>query len=161
MKKLLLLFLLLTPNSEALEISNFKSGYACTDNETFGWICHETKDIYITGQSKCVYDGKEKPCTWHGFQFDYKSNKGEEIFCDYVTSTRINHGNPNEVLGYDDKGSYSFTLEKKEGSFYNPQYFIFSLADSEEQILRSKTECKVDNKVIFKFEHRYHFPTQN
>ena len=89
----------------AVEISNFKSGLACTDGKTFGWICHETSDIYITGQGKCIYNKQEKPCTWHGFSFDYKEVTEEtEITCTIETSKPTNPGNPEEVLG---KGLHS------------------------------------------------------
>lgn len=63
----------------ALEISDFRAGLACTNtsvrDDTSGWICHVTEDIFVTDQGRCRYNGKDELCTWVGFEFDYRGAK--------------------------------------------------------------------------------------
>lgn len=142
----------------ALEINNFKAGYACTDGKTFGSICHQTEDIYLTGQGTCVYNKKAKPCTWFGFEFEYKNYNNEILVCHYQASDKISQGNPNEVLGVGDKGNYSFKLDNQKGRFYNPQYMVLSFNSGEPSVVSTTTQCFVDDKLLFEFKHNVHFP---
>ncbi|TDR20701.1 hypothetical protein [Marinicella litoralis] len=153
-------FLLSSHGISAFEIENFKSGSACTDNQTFGWICHNSKDIYVTGQSKCKWNGESKPCTWYGFEFDYSDNKnGTTIECTYQQSYSGSMGNPSEVTIKDaDSGSYSFDLKEASGHFYNPQYIILNTRSKDEALLESHTICKVNNEKVFEFGFNIHFP---
>ena len=146
--------------ASALEVSNFKSGPACTDNESFGWICHNTKDVYVTGQSKCTWNGESKPCTWYGFEFDYSGNKkGATIDCKYQMSELGSEGNPNEVIKTkSNSGSYSLTLKEESGHFYNPQYMLLSTQPREKALLKSNTICSLEGATIFEFGFNVNFP---
>ena len=150
---------LASPNVFALEIKNFVSGYACTDGETFGWICHQSKDIYVTGQGSCIWNDEEKPCTWYGFEFDYSGNKNNEsVECVYEMSKPVNEGNPDGVLEEDlNSGSFSLSLDE-EGHFYNPQYFVLVAKDKSEALIKSKTVCSVNREFLFEFGFDIHFP---
>lgn len=129
MRLIIVIIILLTAvEVSAFEIKNFRSGSACTDTKTFGWICHNTKDIYITGQSKCVWNSDTEPCTWFGYEFDYSDNKeGVMVDCEYERSESGSDGNPREIVAEDSKsGSYSFELKEESGRYYNPQYVLLS-----------------------------------
>ncbi len=156
-------FVLVLASSHAmgLDISNFKSGLACTDSKTFGWICHETEEIHITGQGRCTWNGEEKACTWHGFQFDYSGNTKDTIIeCEYESSAMLNEGNPDEVIADNvDKGSYSFSVDGEEGHFFNPQYFIFAVQPINSSRLYSETTCSVSGKHVFSYKLTAIFPT--
>ena len=147
-------------NALAVEISEFKAGYACTDGKTFGWICHEVQDIYITGQSICSFNGEDIPCTWHGFSFNYRDNKeGDVISCEYNQSLYTNHGNPEQIISKNtNSGSFKFELEDEEGHFFNPQYIGLKTAAFDESIHSNYTVCKSQGKILFEFGFRMHFP---
>lgn len=156
---LLTTLLLLSDPISAVEITNFKYGLACTDGKTFGWICHETSDIYITGQGRCVYNKQEKPCTWHGFSFDYREVTEEtEITCSIETSKPTNPGNPEEVLGKGlNSSEYTLPVPLGDGHFINPQYQVLSF---DHGIVSEKTICRIDDKVLFEVNRRYIYPVK-
>ncbi|MCW8856535.1 MAG: hypothetical protein OQJ95_04175 [Kangiella sp.] len=161
MKTLAFITLLsLISSVESVEITNFKAGLACTDGETFGWICHETNDIYITGQGKCVYNKQEKPCTWHGFSFDYTGvTEDTEISCNIETSVPSNLGNPKEEISKNQINS-EFILEVPigDGHFFNPQYSVLSFNDHSPIVVK-RTSCFVADKLLFEINKRHIYPS--
>jgi hypothetical protein len=153
--------------SQAIEIGNFRSGLVCpynSDNnnkrQTSGWICFETEAVYITGQSRCTFDGNERPCTWYGFEFDYSKLAGdEEITCKSKYSEIGNIGNPDGVLAEDTNTfEYSFKLRSDASHFYNPQYSLFSSSAKHEKIITDETVCSVDSQELFRFKFQLMFP---
>jgi len=157
---ILVLSLILSLSTNAIEVSNFSFGQACTDGKTFGWICHETTDVYVNGQGRCLWNEESKPCTWYGFQFDYKGYKiGDVIRCTYKTSEIGSAGNPREVVtNNSDSGEYSLTLDSESGHFYNPQYVIFSTMPKEKQIIQSESVCKFGGEELFRYKFNTHYP---
>ena len=151
--------------SHALEISNFRSGLACTNtatrDDTSGWICHVTEDILVTDQGTCNYNGKDMPCTWIGFEFDYRGAKsGDKLECSVKQSEPTAFGNPKEQLSAGaTKQDFSIPLEKKEGHFYNPQYFTYATSPSGKDVLFNTGRCSFSGKVLFEYKYRIRFPT--
>lgn len=147
-------------NVSALEIKDFKSGLVCTDAENFGWICHERKDIYVTGQGRCVWNGETIPCTWYGYEFAYSGNvPGTAIECEYALSQKTNTGNPERITDVNtDKGKYSLSLEDESGHFFNPQYVGFRTQVKERALRSGKTICRVNGSKVFEYEFNIHFP---
>ena len=138
--------------SNAVEIENFKSGLACTDGETFGWICHEVETVYVTGQSKCIYNDEAVPCTWHGFEFDYKGlEEGQSIECRVSSSLPKTGENPDESV-------YTLDIEGESGHFFNPQQVDLLTVDNSSDIEHEHTECYVGDKKIFEFKKSYVYP---
>ena len=144
----------------AFEISNFKSGLACSDENTIGWICFETDNILVTGQGTCVY-GKEKiPCTWYGYEFEYTGNSAEVILnCEVKFPKPTTLGNP-EGITHEDTDRVEFELEfpDTEGRFFNPLYIGLndSVIGSEDQEI--STTCLFQNEVIFEFTTKIIYP---
>jgi len=159
-KYLACIFLFFSFKASSLEISDFRSGLACTDGKTFGWICHETKKIYITGQGICNWSGEDKPCTWYGFEFNYKNNDPDSfITCESKTSQRVDSGSPQGLIAENvDSEQHSFALEGDSGYSFNPQYTIFTTMEKEQSVIESRTLCKVDGKVVFEFDFKTFFP---
>ena len=163
MKSLILAILLLSlgiGSANSIEISNFKSGLFCTDLETFGWVCHETEQIYVTGQSKCIYDNGSIPCTWHGFEFDYKNHKeGDIISCKLESSRIFSLGNPEGVLSNDTTSDeYELEIPYGSGHFYNPQYVGLSVVTTSEDIEKQDTVCYSNDKEIFRYTKQFVYP---
>ena len=151
--------------AQALDISNFKSGLACTNTSTrddaAGWICHITEDVLVTDQGQCRYEGKDQLCTWIGFEFDYRgAQPGDQLECTIEQSKPTAFGNPKEEL---DPGATSqefvLPLEKTEGHFYNPQYFTFTTRPLGEELLITTGRCAFEGKDVFEYTYRLRFPT--
>lgn len=146
----------------ALEIQNFKSGLVCPDPVKgigSGWICFQAEEIPITGQGKCTYDGKENPCTWYGFEFDYRdAGKSERISCVTTSSRPIHYGDPDSA---NENGlttlEWTFDLKPGSGRYYNPQYSVFS-PQEEETTVSDETVCSASGAVIFRQTFRATYP---
>jgi len=159
-KAMSIILFIIALNAQAVEIKNFKSGLVCTDKKTFGWVCHNVEDIYVTGQSQCTFNNKSIPCTWYGFSFDYEKNrKGDVISCEYSSSDQAVVGNPKKIIN--DKSnvtSYTFELKEEKGHFYNPQYTGLSVSSVDKSLQTGYTVCKSKEGVLFDFSYRFHLP---
>jgi hypothetical protein len=154
---LLIIALVVSFPSSAIDISNFRSGLECDA----GWICQPTEDVLVTDQGTCVFNGAERPCTWVGFEFDYAgAAKGTKLQCTDDTSLPVDRGNP-EGLVAQNATSETFELElpAEQGHFFNPQYFIFATRPAAEANMISTMRCSLNGKVLFEFTFNVHFPT--
>ncbi|MGH8108497.1 MAG: hypothetical protein ACREO1_07255 [Arenimonas sp.] len=166
MRILIIIFLLFisTPSS-AIEITNFKSGLACTNSKLTkdgtGWICQPTIEVLVTDQGRCVYNGKTNFCTWVGYEFDFKAEKElTKIQCNTTFSKPLSLGNPENVTDEEvTSQDYELELKGKSGHFYNPQYFIFDTRPNHNLPLAVATTCKVSDKVVFQYHFNIKFPT--
>jgi hypothetical protein len=162
---LLLIGLLLSYPSHALQITNFKSGLACTHiqltTDGTGWICQPAVDVLVTDQGNCVFNGAEKRCTWVGFEFDYRNaDKGEKLKCIGQTSLPTENGNPNSLIASNATSqSYTIELEPGSGHFFNPQYFVFAGREPESSVLVATTRCSSNGKTVFEYTFKVHYPT--
>ncbi len=158
------LLILASSPAAAIEIANFKSGLVCSSPKSArvadGWICHETQDILVTDQSRCVYDGATKRCTWFGFEFDYTANEiGTKLQCQVETSHPTSPGNPSKVLAKDvTSQSHEFELEGANGHFFNPMYYVFAVTTPDRAKQAETFTCKTGNKVLFQAKFNLHFP---
>lgn len=63
---------------DALEISGFRSGRVChagageVGRAPSDSIC-ASRSVLTRGKDTYIYDGNEIPCTWWGFEFDYRN----------------------------------------------------------------------------------------
>ena len=150
--------------AQALEISNFRAGIACTNtstrDDTTGWICHVTEDILVTDQGQCHYNGQDKLCTWVGFEFDYHGARpGDQLDCSIEQSEPTALGNPKEELDSAAMSQeFSLPFEKIEGHFYNPQYFTFTTRPPGATLLLNTGRCSFKGKTVFEYTYRLRFP---
>lgn len=136
-----------------LEISNLRVGLVCAGaGSTGGSVCSETREIPITGQGKCVYNGEEHACTWYGFEFEYRNAQpGAELACVVTSNREADFGDPGGVRQENtNRFEFELTLERASGRFFNPQYTIFNPNVSGAQL--EETVCSLDSRELFKFQ---------
>jgi hypothetical protein len=166
MRIVLSLLLLLSPvvSAQELEISNFRSGLACThsaiEEGPNGWICQPTEEILITDQGRCNYAGEDKLCTWVGFEFDYRNaGADDKLECTVETSRPVSLGSPNQPLGKESTVQhFSIALLPGSGHFYNPQYFTFTPMAEGEPLLVNNGRCSHNDQPVFEYVYRLRFP---
>lgn len=150
--------------AKQVEISNFKSGLACTRSTQVegrdGWICQPTELILVTDQGSCVFNKQDTLCTWIGFEFDYSSTiDGAKLQCSSRSSEPGINGNPQEILDSDSSTeTYEIELPGRSGHFYNPQYFVFNLQEVADEDLVTETTCTSDGETVVHFRFQLHFP---
>ena len=156
------------PSQDELIIENFKSGLVCpepslqADNSKkhSPKICFENDTIFITGQSKCVFNDEHHPCTWHGFEFDYNNAKPDQkLDCITRSDAPGTFGNPNEVEIDNTKiHKYELMLDHTKSHFFNPTYSTFGYRPVNKNIVKFKTECFADSKRVFKYSKELIYP---
>ncbi|MGB0135234.1 hypothetical protein [Dokdonella sp.] len=148
----------------AIEISNFKSGLACTNTTLSehgrGWICHETQDVLVTDQGSCNYNGDTRLCTWYGFEFDFEASEElTKLECMGETSAPTSPGNPGGILA-SNVTSHPFEIELagRKGHFYNPMYFVFKVGSGADTTMTNSFTCRADGAELFQARFNLHFP---
>ncbi|OAJ93109.1 hypothetical protein [Vibrio bivalvicida] len=159
MRSLLLgLALVASQPVQALDIFNIKSGDLCENTEGKRWVCHDNVDTYVTGQSRCMYNQNVEPCTWYGFEFEYKSyDEKTPLRCSLLSSYPMEFGNPKDLEGKSDTQNFEFMLESSEGVFFNPQYMLLPRY-GEAVVVEHRVECKYNEETVFESLKRFHFP---
>ena len=166
MRLIPLLFLLLPAiPAQALDIRNAKAGLICFNSspeaKSAGWVCHETQDVHVTGQGRCVYDGQPRQCTWTGFEFDYVAETERTVLnCVSENSRPITHGNPREIIAENTRSNtFELPLEGRQGHFFNPMYYVLSLRAPDDRVLIDTLTCSHEGAVVFRNTFKVHFPT--
>lgn len=147
-------------NAMAIKVSDFKAGLACTDGRSFGWVCHKTTEIYITGQGQCISNRKSVPCTWYGFSFKYNNYKlGTKIKCKHYSSVPVSFGNPKSVSKKNVKFiKFNIELKKPSGEYYHPQYSVLAKPPKGVNVRKARTECTYKGEKLFDFKFNFHLP---
>jgi hypothetical protein len=161
---ILCLLLLATPVQAAVDIKNMKAGLCMDpspDAKADGWVCHETADIQVTDQGRCVYDGKTRHCTWVGIAFDYVADTGRTVLqCVSESSRPTSHGNPRGVVAENTRSNaFELPLEGRQGHFFNPMYYLFAVRAMDDSVLVDTMTCSHEGKVVFRNTFNVHFPT--
>ena len=155
-----------------VEIKNVKSGLVCTHkiDETGAYkndahICFETEDIYVTGQGRCVFNGKNKLCTWYGFEFDYnnKTNAPVPLTCHFSSDRDTVLGNPEGIEDEDfsdaEISTYEILLKPGKGHISNPQYTLLSLAGQGKTTV-TLNKCEIEGQHVFDAKFNISLPVQ-
>lgn len=143
----------------AVEIQNFHFGLMCDIDAKFAtrdgpirWICFETEIRHVTGQGRCIYDGRMEKGTWYGYEFDYSfASEENEITCVSMSPVPINFGTP-ESLGAKDVTvhEWSHPLLPDNGHCFNFQ-FARSPASTDQEAHEIETVCSIDGRELFRF----------
>jgi hypothetical protein len=142
------------------EISNFISGALCSDAAGARSVCKRTEDIYVRGEDICNWSGKLSPCTWFGFEFDYKDTDPRvPLECTYVRSRASDEGNFKGARQRNaTTGTLTYRLEDTAGHFFNPMYQLFSLeAEQEHVVLSTRIACSLSGAQVFDVTFNLHF----
>jgi len=63
-------------------VSGFRSGSVCLEQGQPSSVCQTAVDIQVTGEDSCVQSTGNQPCTWFGFEMDYRNaNPMEPLIC--------------------------------------------------------------------------------
>lgn len=158
MKRILLMILSISAlaslhaDTQQAKITDFKSGAACIVNTGIGWICHETENILLTGESSCVFNKEELPCTWYGFEFKYENfTENTNFTCGFKDDGEVVLGNPKGLLE-NETDSLKYDVPLGSGRFFNPMYTIFNRLGSEEDTKTTYFECTLDGAHVAKFK---------
>jgi hypothetical protein len=158
----LVLGLLALPACSA-EIRNFVSGAVCSDAAGVRSVCQQTKEIYVTAESSCNWSGKQLPCTWFGFEFDYKdADPHVPLECTYVRSQASDEGNFEGVRERNTTtGTLTYRFDSAVGHFFNPMYQLFSReAEQKHVVLNTQIACSVSGVHVFDVTFNLHFGRQ-
>jgi hypothetical protein len=154
----LLIFVFFSFSSDAIEVSDFKSGLMCGINkDESGWVCFQQENIHVTGQSSCVVNGETQKCTWYGFSFNYKGAKKNDIIeCKVTYSEFVRDANISYLATTDQKTiEFQFTVDADNNYFVNPQYAVLSLRGT---TISSDTICHSNEKELFKYKLNTIYP---
>ena len=148
-----------------IEISNLKIGNVCFKDNTGkdGNICRETNEIFVAGDNTCYFSGREMPCTWYGFEFDYNNPKNiNSMSCLFESNRPYTSGNPNEIRAeetYSD--AIDIPLEPGKNRFFNPQFVGLSYGEEGRNKTVHTTTCSIEGIELFTFELTIVYPTKN
>lgn len=59
--------------AEAVQVFGFRSGRVCLENGQPSSVCETTIDVQITGSDRCPQSSGARPCSWYGFELDYRN----------------------------------------------------------------------------------------
>ena len=159
----LIVFVFLFKPANAIEISDFKYGLVCPDNETkSAWICHETKNIKLTGQALCTFNKQKVPCTWYGFSFKYKNHdKNKKINCASLSSSPSTLGDPNRKGHISSREQeFGYFLKSNSGFHMNPQYSVYAIRNKEDSNVNYKIKCTVEDTVAYEYDFTITYPSK-
>lgn len=75
-------FATFTGGPAAVWVSGFRSGPVCLEHGQPSTVCRTAVDIQVTGDDSCAQPDGSKPCTWFGFEMDYRNaNPREPLTC--------------------------------------------------------------------------------
>lgn len=154
--------------NDELVIENFKSGLVCPDPDAQDAnskkhkprICFENDTLLITGQGTCIFNGETHPCTWYGYEFDYRNAKpNQRLQCKTKSNSAESFGNPDRIEKERSK-TYNFELELDHNKthFFNPTYSIFGYRPAKKNIVKLTTECFADSKRVIKYSKELIYP---
>ncbi|MEP6342398.1 MAG: hypothetical protein ABJ275_03710 [Maricaulaceae bacterium] len=157
-------------SADGLIIENLKTGLVCPlplwnniEPEKYKTnICHETSTIMITGQGICTYKNEQRPCTWYGFEFDYKNAKpNHKLSCISKTEYTADFGNPEKIVAEDvNQINFELKLDDKNGHFFNPQYTVFNRVSKANSIETHEISCFDGSSEVFKIKERLIYPVK-
>lgn len=148
---------------EQVVIKNFTRGLICGANEAQRRVCFDTEEIQITGEGRCIFNGRPAACTWYGISFDYVLPKdGVKLECIWQSSHPANVGNPKALLQEGvTSGTFELDLKNNEGHYFLPQYLALlehPTYQAPGQILRVTQSCSYQGTKLFEFSFNRHLP---
>jgi hypothetical protein len=145
--------------SDRVVISNFKFGLVCGPNDNRR-ICFQTRDIQITGESRCIYNKQAVACTWYGYSFDYRLPADSiKIQCEAKSNIATNVGSPTAELQKDSTYTkYEIELHSDSRHFFNPQYSSGFPANMMGTTQEYTQACSYRGEKLFEFTLLLHYP---
>ena len=136
----------------SFELVRFEQGKMQKD-EFGNWFIYEHgRELQYAENGQCVVAGESKPCMWHGFVLEYRTDADQiSLDCVHRSNKHGDYVNPTEVLAESaNEAPFTLTLRGSETEFRNPQYVGGSMLNWE--VHRTRTECRVNGSIVLKFE---------
>jgi len=138
-------------------LSNFRSGKLCVDANGDKSVCVEQVDVTVDGADRCGFDGRQVPCTWFGFEFDFlDADPVVPLVCAWERSVPGNMGNLDGIVERDtSSGVGSVLLPGADGHYVYANFQVHSTPPGAvpSQII-SKFDCSYAGVALFDVEYR-------
>ena len=153
-----------------LIIENFKSGLLCpnpssgeVDPKHHRHTCFETEYIVITGQGQCPLGQDELPCTWYGFEFDYKNAQPDQnLYCTVKTEYTETFGKQKKIANKPEKAhEYVLKLNASDTHLFYPQYTLFNPSSETTISEIQSTTCSDGSREVINYTQTLIYPEKN
>jgi hypothetical protein len=134
---------------EKLEITNFRSGLVTFNANRSPQVATIGSTFRYEETGVCVSAGKEVPCLWHGFSFNYRSpNENARVECTILANRAQNTTDPGAKReSLVTTVNFAFELPGKNGEYVRPQY----TTNVRETQFNRTTTCRHNGEVLFQF----------
>ena len=140
----------------SFELGRFAQGKV-RKNEFEKWFFYERgEEMQYTENGSCVVNGVSKPCMWHGFMFEYRTD-ADEVSLDCVVrhNQLVTEVNPREIVSEStEESSFTLTLPGSETLLRHKQYTVGSVFSGE--VSETRTVCKLHGRwpgrTVLKFD---------
>lgn len=147
----------------SVEIINVRSGLACVSGKNAGNICHETEDIYVTGQGQCMYNQKDENCTWHGYSIYYKNaEEGDRLQCSYINTDYKEEGDDFEIIEERDiDGTFEIVLDTGFTEYFETGFSVLAVFPAHRATYSQTTICRFKDLEVFRVTWNFIYPTED
>lgn len=148
-------FVAFLPHPTGIEISDYRSGVVCLEDNEPSRVCQEAYTIPIVGDAICEWgEDVDYPCTWYGYQFDVSNVETDmRIVCDVTNSIRTIFGPKTERVTGDNTAQYTIELEAGQDYLFHPAYHTYAPVQQETAVI-STHACKVDGVPLYQASFR-------
>lgn len=133
------------PEAIDLELSAFRSGLLCTDDDDRDGVCTPAIKVVVTGGETCTTpDGNSYPCTRFGYEFVYSgAAPGTDIVCQVTRQ---------DPMGREQSTDYRLTLDSAAGHVLFPTFRTF--APVEQRLVFSEAHaCSYQGELLASIEY--------
>lgn len=165
----MLILLMCSFRSSALEIENVKSGMFCQNSENIhhAYVCNDKERTYVMKYRKCIPNDNKIPCMSSGFEFDYKDMTEEaKITCkttykfsdDDLKKSEVSE---NKFNMFNESWTYEPKFKSRDGHYVFPVSTVmyYSLEPPYKRV--EQTACFYHDNVIFEYQYEIVYPKED
>lgn len=149
------------PAHAQLAVHDVVSGLICGRPGVDQRVCFATSTIYVTGEGRCVYDGRDVPCTWFGVSFHYDARDSTDtLTCKWTSSYPVDEGNPGSVRSAQvSTGTLQMVLLKADHYHFEPLYAVLPTDPRAiGMVVTTRYSCASAGHTMADFTFEQHYP---